>query len=132
MAIGAGTTARPACHAACLHRAGAATALALGLFLGAAPPAAAQVHDAADYLARIDTDGDGRVSLAEYQAWMGYAFARMDRDGDGVLAAHELPGGRGKPVTLAGHRAALAAAFARQDRNGDGYLDAAELAAPPR
>jgi hypothetical protein len=107
--------------------AGAALALAL-----CAMPATAQVRDAAAYLARMDADGDGRVSLAEYQDWMGYAFARMDRDGDGVLAAHELPGGRGAPVRLAAHRAALAAAFARQDRDGDGYLDAAELAAPPR
>jgi Ca2+-binding EF-hand superfamily protein len=109
-----------------------AAALGLALCLAAPSHAAAQVRDAGDYLARMDSDGDGRVSLDEYQRWMGYAFARMDRDGDGVLAAHELPGGRGKPVTLAAHRAALAAAFARQDRNGDGHLDAAELAAPPR
>lgn len=132
MAIGAGAGARPACPHAGLLRSGAATALGFALCLGAPAPAAAQVHDAADYLARIDADGDGLVSLAEYQAWMGYAFARMDRDGDGVLAAHELPGGRGRPVSLAAHRATLAAAFARQDRDGDGHLDAVELAAPPR
>jgi hypothetical protein len=132
MGIGASASARPAIRRAGLRNAGTATALAFVLCLAAPTPAAAQVHDSADYLARMDSDGDGRVSLAEYQAWMGYAFARMDRDGDGVLAAHELPGGRGKPVSLAAHRAALAAAFARQDRNGDGHLDAAELAAPPR
>jgi hypothetical protein len=137
MAVGARTGAGPAWrHAGLLHvrrnGMGAAAALALALWLGTPPPAAGQVRDAGEYLERMDSDGDGRVSLAEYQQWMGYAFARMDRDGDGVLAAHELPGGRGKPVSLAAHRAALAAAFARQDRNGDGHLDAAELAAPPR
>ncbi len=79
----------------------------------------------------MDTDGDGRVSLAEYQEWMGYAFDRMDADGDGVLSAAELPGGRGSPVTRERHRATLEAGFRRQDRNGDGYLDAAELASPP-
>jgi hypothetical protein len=94
--------------------------------------AAAQVAATGDYLARIDTDGDARVSLAEYQAWMGYAFAAMDRDGDGVLRAAELPGGRGKPVTRDVHLQRLAEAFRRQDANGDGLLDARELAAPPR
>ena len=85
-----------------------------------------------DYLARMDTDGDRRVSLPEFQAWMGYAFERMDADGDGIVATHELPGGRGTPLALAEHRRRLAATFARQDRNGDGRLDARELAAPPR
>lgn len=95
-------------------------------------PATAQVRATGDYLQRMDRDGDGGVSLAEYQAWMGYAFERMDRDGDGLLAPAELPGGRGRGVSLASHRAALAAAFARQDANRDGRLSAAELAAPPR
>ena len=91
----------------------------------------AQVRESSDYLRRIDGNGDGRVSLAEYQAWMGYAFERMDRNGDGVLGADELPGGRGTPVTLSAHRESLAAAFRRQDANRDGRLDARELAAPP-
>lgn len=94
--------------------------------------ALAQVTATADYLARMDTDGDGRVSLAEYQAWMGYAFTAMDRDGDGVLRASELPGGRGAAITREGHLARLADAFRRQDADGDGMLDARELAAPPR
>ena len=103
--------------------------LATGLW---SPPAMAQVRASSDYLQRMDGSGDGRVSLAEYQAWMGYAFERMDRDGDGVLSAAELPGGRGRPVSLAAHRESLAAAFRRQDTSRDGVLDAPELAAPPR
>lgn len=91
----------------------------------------AQVGEAGDYLRRMDRNGDGRVSLVEYQAWMGYAFERMDRNGDGELSAAELPGGRGKPVSLTAHRESLAAAFRRQDTNRDGMLDARELAAPP-
>lgn len=112
-------------------------AIPLILALLLAPPLAAQepadgtAQLAHDYLARMDTDRDGRVSLAEYQAWMGYAFAAMDRDHDGILAAAELPGGRGKPVTQQAHRARLAAGFQRQDSNRDGYLDARELSAPP-
>lgn len=94
--------------------------------------AAPAVTRTVDYLERMDADGDGRISLAEYQQWMGYAFERMDTDGDGVLTPAELPGGRGRPVTRAQHRASLAAAFRRQDLNGDGVLDARELASPPQ
>lgn len=97
----------------------------------AAAPVAAQVTAGTEYLSRMDTDGDGRVSLAEYQAWMGYAFERMDVNGDGVLQGDELPGGRGAPVSRARHQASLEAGFKRQDRNGDGQLDASELMAPP-
>ncbi|MBJ6979113.1 hypothetical protein [Luteimonas sp. MC1895] len=95
-------------------------------------PSPAQVMATADYLARMDGDADGRVSLGEYQAWMSYAFDGMDRDGDGVLAAHEQPGGKGPPLPRAVHLARLAERFGRQDANGDGWLDARELAAPPR
>ena len=94
--------------------------------------AGAQVAATSDYLARMDGDGDGRVSVAEYQAWMGYAFERMDLNRDGLLTADELPGGKGKTVSLAEHRETLAAMFRRQDANGDGFLDARELSAPPR
>lgn len=102
--------------------------------LGALLPllGSAQVRQTGDYLARMDTDGDGRVSLPEYQDWMSYAFDGMDRDGDGVLTPGEQPGGRGKRLTRTEHRVRLAQRFARQDANGDGYLDARELAAPPR
>ena len=100
--------------------------------LGFAPIAQAQVRASGDYLSRMDRDGDGRVSLSEYQDWLSYAFDAMDRDHDGVLVAAELPGGHGAPLTRAQHRARLADAFRRQDRNHDGVLDARELAAPPR
>ncbi|HVI25465.1 MAG TPA: EF-hand domain-containing protein [Xanthomonadaceae bacterium] len=100
--------------------------------LACALPAAAQVADSAGYLARMDADRNGLVSLGEYQDWMSYAFDAMDRDGDGVLVPAEQPGGRGAPLTRAAHRDRLAEVFARQDRNHDGSLDARELAAPPR
>lgn len=92
----------------------------------------AQVNASGDYLARMDSDRDGRVGLIEYQDWLSYAFDAMDRDRDARLSPGELPGGRGKPVTRIEHRARLAAAFRRQDANRDGFLNARELAAPPR
>jgi hypothetical protein len=94
--------------------------------------ASAQVTATDEYLARMDTDGDGRVALAEYQAWMGYAFEQMDADRDGQLTTGELPGGKGRTISLAEHRETLAAMFRRQDADGDGFLSAKELAAPPR
>jgi hypothetical protein len=94
--------------------------------------ASAQVTVSSEYLARMDTDADGRVALVEYQAWMGYAFERMDANRDGVLAADELPGGKGRTVSLTEHRELLAAMFRRQDADSDGFLSVQELAAPPR
>lgn len=97
-----------------------------------ASTATAQVTRTGEYLERMDSDGDGRVSLPEYQAWMSYAFDRMDANGDDLLSADELPGGKGRPVTRAEHLAKLAAAFNRQDSTRDGFLDAREMAAPPQ
>lgn len=94
--------------------------------------ATAQVTETGQYLAKMDADGDGRVSPAEYIDWMTYAFDGMDRDGDGVLSTAEQPGGKGKPITREEHRARVAARFNRQDADRDGYLSARELAAPPR
>ena len=104
----------------------------LVLCLSAAPLAHAQVNATGDYLARMDTDGDGRVSLQEYQAWMSYAFEARDTNRDGVLTAQEQPGGRGASITLAQHHERLADRFRSQDVDKDGFLSARELSAPPR
>jgi Ca2+-binding EF-hand superfamily protein len=127
--VGIARRRRDVARAAALVVAGASAvgACAVGL-----PAHAQSLHDTTDYLDRMDADGDGRVSLAEYQAWMAYGFEAMDRDHDGVLSPAELPGGRGAPLTREAHRARLAAVFARQDRDRDGFLDAAELASPLR
>ncbi|MBB1473386.1 hypothetical protein H5368_10100 [Luteimonas sp. MC1782] len=97
-----------------------------------AAPAMAQVTATSEYLARMDTDANGRVSLAEYQAWMSYGFDGMDRDADGVLSPAELPGGKGKPVLRSEYLARIALTFNRQDVDRNGSLDARELSAPPQ
>lgn len=108
-------------------------AVAVACVLVLLPVAAfAQIAGSSDYLARMDADRDGRVSLVEYQDWLCYAFDAMDRNRDGVLSPAELPGGRGIALSRVEHRARLAATFRKQDANRDGFLDARELAAPPR
>ena len=92
----------------------------------------AQVQRTGEYLSKMDADRDGKVSLAEYQEWLTYAFDGMDRDRDGVLSPTEQPGGRGQPLTREQHRTRLAERFRKQDANRDGYLNARELAAPPQ
>ena len=99
---------------------------------GAALAAQAQVRGTGDYLQRMDTNGDGKVSVVEYQDWLTYACDGMDRNRDGVLSADEQPGGRGKAITREEHRARLAERFRRQDVDRSGFLDAKELSAPPQ
>lgn len=107
-------------------------------------------------LARVDADGDGLVSRAEYRAAAEARFARVDADSDGVAATgergvgkrHGMRGGRGGGrgggmhmmradtngdgvVTRAEFAAASAARFARMDRNGDGKLDMADRPQQP-
>lgn len=93
-------------------------------------------NDPAEQLARIDSDGDGRISRAEYRAWMSRGFRAMDVNGDGVLQPHELPPGtrfrHGQALTLAEHHARIDARFDLQDIDGNGFLDVRELTAPPQ
>ena len=116
-----------------LQRRKVALKLAPLLLLALFPVAAfAQVDATSDYLARMDGDGDGRVSQIEYLDWMSYAFDARDLNHDGALTADELPGGKGQTITRQQHRERLAATFKKQDLNRDGSLSAKELAAPPQ
>ncbi|MGO1069861.1 hypothetical protein [Lysobacter sp. CA199] len=111
-------------------------AFAFCLCLSCPAIAAAQaVTSTGDYLSRMDTDGDGKIALGEYQDWLSYAFDAMDANRDGVLDAQEQPArGRGASAALTReqHRQTLAERFRKQDRNHDGWLDARELASPPQ
>ena len=93
----------------------------------------AQTQTRNEYLRRFDRNGDGRVSLSEYQDYMSRGFRALDRNSDGVLSPHELPRStqRRTAITLDAHLRALARTFDLLDVNNDGYLNAVELTAPP-
>jgi len=85
-------------------------------------------------LQRLDRDGDGKVSRAEY----GAPFALLDANKDGVIDQTEAtagPGGGGRLQRLDRDgdgkvsRAEFDAPFDRLDANRDGAIDASEIAA---
>jgi len=99
----------------------------------------------AGMMMRADTNGDGKISRAEFAAMSEQRFTRMDKNGDGAVTADELgdmagrgPGGGvmaadtdhdGK-VSHAEFTAMATARFARMDTNSDGEITADEMPAP--
>lgn len=87
----------------------------------------------AEYLRRMDDNGDGRIDEAEYVRYMSQGFLRMDVNADGVLDANDGPMRPGaRPVHLDEFQRNLIRQFHKLDRNRDGTLDAKELSQPPR
>ena len=64
---------------------------------------------------RIDTDGDGRITLEEFKVPQERRFAMLDADGDGVITPEEFSA---RPM----------ARFAERDADGNGVLEGEELA----
>ena len=97
-------------------------------------------------LQRVDTDHDGKISKAEFDAEGAKLFAKLDENGDGKIAANEMPqrhwarfGGKmfdrmdadqdGK-VTKSEFEAAGDKMFQRLDKNGDGNIEKSEMQQP--
>lgn len=83
--------------------AGTISALALGaVILGAAVPASAfgaageraGQRAGMNLLQQADSDGDGALTQAEFDAFMSERFAQIDSDGDGTVTADELQAAR--------------------------------------
>jgi hypothetical protein len=70
--------------------------LVIGCLLGLCGASVALAHDGAGpgrHFARLDTDGDGKVSLAEMKKMTEERFAKLDTNKDGFLVAEEMHGG---------------------------------------
>jgi len=125
--------------------------IACGLALAALSAFANDDHDAATKFKRLDTDGDGRISRAEFAAAKQEKFNKLDANNDGVVSADEkAAASTGKKHWWSSDKAAdkstmdtnqdhqlsateeAAAAdrtFNRLDTNSDGYLSESEFAA---
>ena len=68
--------------------AGAATPAPTGDAMPA--PGAKQAEWRQHFFDKIDTNHDGVISRAEYQAWVDSRFAKLDSNGDGVVDANEV------------------------------------------
>ena len=79
----------------------------------------------------VDADKDGKITVAEFDAFRAAEFAKADTNGDGQVSAEELAAKHLADITA---RAADKAArmIARMDDNADGQLSAEEMAQGPR
>ncbi len=75
---------------------------------------------------RFDTDGDGRVTLADVKArqpdFDPKLFAERDLNGDGTVTFEEYS-------KVADRKGGIPKLFAKVDTNGDGFIDKAEAQA---
>lgn len=97
-------------------------------------------------LERVDTDHDGKISKAEFDAEGQAMFKRLDENGDGKIAENEMPqrhwarfGGQmfdrmdtdhDGNVSKAEFQAASDKMFQRMDKNGDGIIEKDEMQRP--
>jgi hypothetical protein len=125
--------------------AGSVAAGCLAAFAAGAETKAAAPPKRPGFVARLDQNGDGKVSAAEFDGPAEH-FKAMDKDHDGFLIESEAPKGpppqrrvapdsvpdqRGKPPARPTRAEEQARFIARLDADGDGRVSAEEFDGPP-
>ncbi len=101
---------------------------------------AALAHGGGRMFAHLDTNNDGKVTLAEAQAGAQARFTKLDKNKDGVISQDELGDGPRRmmkhadtnndgKLTLAELQAQTQTWFGRFDKNNDKVITQDELAA---
>lgn len=117
---------------------------------GDAPAAAPAAHPSMfeHMLKKMDTNGDGKISSAEFQAAAAARFDAIDTQGTGKITADQIANskfakerdqnfaehevkkiGSNGVITKDQYLAAAQARFAKLDKNGDGFITADEVPA---
>lgn len=76
-----------------------------------------------DKFAKMDTDGDGKISRTEHAAGAQRMFAEMDANSDGIVTAAEMDA---KKDARPGDKMSASEKIQMIDQNADGRLTAAE------
>lgn len=92
--------------------------------------AAATRPDPAQMLEKADTDGDGRITRAEFTEARARLFAKLDRNGDGYLDKQDLYKGLLARRNPEGSDR-LKQAMMMLDKNGDGRISREEFVDGP-
>jgi len=75
---------------------------------------------------KLDTNHDGVISRAEYQAWVDSRFAKLDTNGDGSVDANEIAT---SPATAARVQKRAEGFVKRYDQSGTGKVSKADFEA---
>jgi hypothetical protein len=81
--------------------------------------------------ATVDSDGDGKLSLAEVDAFKAARFAEVDADGNGTVDAAELLAHQ-EAQRMNRMQMRAEAMIQNRDTDGDGVLSAEEMGNAPR
>lgn len=104
----------------------ASAALAADPATGTTAPTDKRAEWRQQFFDKIDTNHDGTISRAEYQAWVDGRFAKIDSNGDGIVDADEVAT---SPAAVERVQKRADGFVRRYDTSGDGKVSKADFEA---